>query len=165
MNIQPLQVHASRAEELDALRKVARLFPEGTYMHDLFSNDLIEWVNQQMKVDFPPDVFGALNHTAELLHRSEGNAVQLGNEVESLKKVTARNIERLDREHAEEVQRLSGMLETSQHACDFYERQSQDNYDEAKRLQGEWGMCDAKLRNAEAEIMSLKAKLYDLMSK
>lgn len=165
MNIQPIPSAASKAEEMQALIKVAKLFQPGTYLHDLFTERLIDWVAEQLKNDFPPDVMDVLADRLERLNRSESNAVQLGNELESVKKVTARNIERLDRDHADTIQRMEVRLEQTSTNCQYFQDLAGTNWEQVQSLSNELHHTVTRLNEAEAEIVNLKVKLYDLMNK
>jgi hypothetical protein len=57
MNIQPITSIASKAEELALLQKCASLFSEGTYVHELLSKETIEWIEDQMRNDFPCNLY------------------------------------------------------------------------------------------------------------
>ena len=62
MNLQPIDSSASKQEEIDLLNKVAKLFGKGTYMADFFSEKLLGWVEEQLKNDFPPELYEAAAH-------------------------------------------------------------------------------------------------------
>lgn len=48
---------AGKAEELQALLKFAHHMPEGSYLSMLFTQDLLGWVEEKIRWDFPPDIY------------------------------------------------------------------------------------------------------------
>ena len=62
MNLQPIDGTASKQEEIDLLHKVAKLFGNGTYIHDFLSESTLGWVETQLKNDFPPELYEAMIH-------------------------------------------------------------------------------------------------------
>jgi hypothetical protein len=98
MNIKPVPTSASKAEEMTALRKVATVFEPGTYMADLFSPDLINWVEIQLSNDFPPDIFSILDSSAQNLSEAEQRARNLTDQIRAVTDDSVRKINRLEGE-------------------------------------------------------------------
>jgi hypothetical protein len=51
---------SSKQDEIQALTKIAAGLPSETYLHSLFSNDLVEWATYKILDDIAPDVFDHL---------------------------------------------------------------------------------------------------------
>jgi hypothetical protein len=48
----------TKQDEIDALRRFAAKWQPGSYLHSFFTDQLLQWVENQIKSDFPPDLYG-----------------------------------------------------------------------------------------------------------
>lgn len=149
---------SSKAEELEALTRLARVFKSGSYLYDFFTPDLLNWLAEQIKNDFVPDLMGYVKSaenearewhgkyiTAELHHAEEVSTLELEQKT-------------LNAEYLQSEKRLTYCQENA-------ERQAKELDDfgtaYAEALQREQQLkLDAE--RLQAEIVRLKAKLYDL---
>jgi len=51
---------SSKAEEIDALVRIAKAIPAGTYLRDFFTAQLVDWVAAEIRQDNTPDVIGRM---------------------------------------------------------------------------------------------------------
>lgn len=154
MNIKPVPSSASKADEMAALRKVATIFEPGTYLADLFSPALIEWVQTQLDNDFPPDIFSVIDSSAQNLMEAEQRARNLTDQLRAVTDDAVRKIEALNAE-------INLKVEFIDRVRDDREEWKEAYLTETERLTEE----RAKSASLENEVTKLKARLYDLMDK
>lgn len=143
---------SSKADECAALQDLAANVPAGTYLKDLFTPELVDWVCHQISVnDFPPDLYGAFEHertsnnaelTAAKASLSTANA-----QIESLTK-RAESLNETIQHQNTRIESLTDQLQASQ-------SRFEQMWDDQEALQRE-------LAEAETRIMQLKARLFDL---
>lgn len=144
----------TKQNEIDTLREFAAKQAHGSYLSMLFTRDMLDWCETQIRSDFPPDVYDRLlatgkangeihlrlDETARSLRRAEERAADLAATVEALRK-----------ELGEARQLLADM--------------------NTKRNELSYALQDAQLgaefeeQRLRAEIDRLKVKLFDLMDK
>ena len=148
--IPELNTTAFKADELAWLKKVAGLVEEGTYLSSLFTEQLVNWCENQMRNDFPCNLYALLEAAREnsRQHESHGKALEadLSSTRQALLKEGQR-IEWLKERREEERERNAQLLAAHQHRGD--------------ELDKTWDELQAK----DDEILHLKARLYDLMIK
>ena len=57
IRIKNINSQSSKQEEIDFINTFAEKIPRGTYLIDLFSDNLLTWIEQRIKSDFPPDIW------------------------------------------------------------------------------------------------------------
>ena len=145
----------SKAEEIAIIEKLHEFFKgSDTYLKSLFSDDFLGWVSQQIKNDFPPDLydwgFGAANKAQA--------------EIEKLKA----QLSLCQSLNKELLRQNESLAENAKIKCDIaekaHERMSQlhkDKVDLEMIINKKADAIDA----LEMDVIALKAKLYDLMNK
>jgi hypothetical protein len=88
--ITKLNTNSLKVEEIEALKEIADLLPDGTYLKSLFSTKLVEWAEQNILNDFPPDIMEAYTF--------------------SQKETEAAEIQNMLRQHETEVMQLKARL-------------------------------------------------------
>jgi len=138
----------AKAEEIVVLEKLQKIYSgTDTYLKDFFTDKLVGWVSQQIKNDFPPDLydwgFGVSQPLKEEIE-------DLKNTIEFWKKETeglAANV----KIQSERSDALTGTV------AQLYE----DKSDLEDIIDKKADAIDA----LEMEVVALKAKLYDLIAK
>lgn len=152
---------SSKQEELDGLTRLARVFKSGSYLYDFFTPDLLNWVAEQIKNDFVPDLMGYVKSAeaeARKWHAEFTNA-----EARHAEEVKTLELEQkaLDSEYVNSERRLKYCQENA-------DRQAKElddfgvAYSQSLTANSE---LKSEVKRLEAEIVSLKAKLYDLQNK
>lgn len=154
MNLNPVTSSASKAEELAALKKAAQLFQPGTYLHDLFTERFFDWIENQMRNDFPPDVYDVIDALQKEAAQANGARIQAETEAARTKKEAARESEtmttqnRLLNESLARLQRESleweSMYAEARHECESLRSQAAAAQDEITRLKAK--LYDAQMR-------------------
>lgn len=60
-----VSAESSKADEVNAIGKIAANMPSGSYLSSLFTQDLVDWVSEQIRWDFTPDLLGNMQHAIE----------------------------------------------------------------------------------------------------
>lgn len=152
--IKILTKSASKADEIKWIETVAGLVQTGTYLESFFQKDLVTWVCEQIKNDFPPEIWEYYRGEIE----ENGNARVAVQEMEtrlaSAKSANAQlneNYQKLQ----EQINGVSASLRTANEKIqelvtkNFYAEETHEKEIEAQA----------------AEIMKLKAMIFDLEHK
>jgi hypothetical protein len=148
-------------EEIDILTQLHKTFAGlgvgNSYLGDLFSKKLVDWVTSQIRDDFPPDVMEWLDKESMLRDREE-----------EIRKLRGQIQELLDVEIAKRDQRIL-QLEN------WYEREKADHLARVKDLHEmnklysaattELDVAGKEISQLKQTIIELKAELYDWMGK
>ena len=140
----------SKAEEMAVMDKLYEIFRgTNTYLSGLFTEEFVAWVQGQIRNDFPPDAYGF------------GIAPQFNEEYENrIRDLTIENEEMAKRlEHQKNAIKILdsdvALLKKELQFSEVDKYAAVEKKDEAR----------AKAKALEAEVVQLKAKLYDLLSK
>lgn len=140
----------SKAEEMAVMDKLYEIFRgTNTYLSGLFTEEFVAWVQGQIRKDFPPDAYGF------------GIAPQFNEEYENrIRDLTIENEEMAKRlEHQKNAIKILdsdvALLKKELQFSEVDKYAAVEKKDEAR----------AKAKALEAEVVQLKAKLYDLLSK
>jgi uncharacterized protein YdcH (DUF465 family) len=142
---------SGKNEEIDALRALAAAIPDNTYLHDLFTPALVDWVAGQLQNDFPPDIYDLFEHekttnNAEA-QKARADLTTANAQIESLTRRAESLNETIQHQNAR-IESLTDQLQASQ-------SRFEQMWDDQENLQRE-------LSEAEQKIIILKAKLFDL---
>jgi hypothetical protein len=149
--VKTLNALSTKDDELTTLHKMAEQAGEQSYLASFFRPELLDWVEQMVKQDFPPDVWEHLLlaqvHNKTML--SDRAAFELG---------------------AKAIQAgLQRELKIAQHATDALRILHDGAEDRAEKFRRELGevrtnyiVALRNLNQAEAKLTELKARLYDL---
>lgn len=157
---------AGKAEEIAFITHLAEDVQPGTYLADLFTKNFVSWIVEQIRNDFTPDLYGALEHQHELnsqaelrcaaaIHEIDKSAKEHRYEAEALKKIISdRNV----------------LVEDLKNRIEFLEDQNVgfaelrialvSDCNESKR---ELAQAVADLAAANQKVLELKARMFDLM--
>lgn len=139
-----LSSNSSKDEEIEVLRTLVEVVPQGTYLAGLLSAELLNWFESNTRNDFPSDVM-------EHISFSEKNAQIL---------------EERNREMGKERDDLQAVVETKRKMIETLQGQLTNTISSLNREREEWGKYYSDLRsemqNAEAEIEALRDKVTAL---
>lgn len=156
--IDQLTSKATKAEEIAHLQAIAGTIGSGTYLNSLFSGPFMTWAAEQIKNDFPPDLFEYYKHEeAEALSARNGKA-QAEREAKALRDKLSLATKAYDQAGATAASTIQN-LQAIKHDYEGQIAELQTRLETAR---------EAAAANAEelnAQIVNLKAKLYDLMVK
>ena len=142
----------SKAEEMAVMDKLYEIFQgTNTYLSGLFTEEFVAWVQGQIRNDFPPDAYGF------------GIAPQFKKEEECENRIRDFTIENEDMAKRLEHQKNAIKILDSDVALLKKELQFSevDKYAAVEKKDE----ARAKVKALEAEVVQLKVKLYDLLSK
>lgn len=159
---------ASKAEEMDALikgiRRLANRFENGTYIHDLFSEHFLSWVEGQLRNDFPPDIMDALQAAVHAQSKAEAEVNRLNFTLQTANDNYARDMAVQSQLFQNEISTLRESLQHETERAEYFRKQSGEHYDELVATQQQADIVSGALDDAVKEITALKAKLYDLQN-
>lgn len=161
MNLNPVRSNASKSEELETLKKAAKLFEPGTYLHDLFTERFFDWIESSMKNDFPPDIYEVIETLQKDSARETSARIQAENNAAQTEKGLRRAIADIE----SQVKRSD---EESERQCNRLIQTEKDLTEERVTHQATRGQLAAAQRVIECredEILRLKAKLYDTQNR
>lgn len=158
----PLTKESSKQDEIVFLNAAADACPEGTYLHDFFTPNLVAWVEEMIRNDFPPDLHQVVL-TAHADHDRE--LAQARKVIEDLnKQLTSVNstVEALDKAvdcYKAEVTRLNERVTDLLNQA----RVREDEFDtERYEMRSVAGGLENELEAAHDRITALKVEVYDL---
>lgn len=155
MNLQPINGTASKQEEIDLLNKVAKLFGKGTYMADFLNEATLGWVESQLKDDFPPELYEALQSECNEHGKTLSKLLKVQQELEQeirLHGATASG-------YAGQVDRLAEEVKRLKEDRISYIDSMSSSIDEVRAERND---AEAKLMVAQTEVNRLKIEVYDL---
>lgn len=153
--------NSTRAEELQGLTKLSSVFKSGSYLYDFFTPDLFRWIERTIQDDLVPDLMGYVKSAEDEARTWHQKSVD--NERRAIAAEKALQDEKqaaIDFEKAAQAQltRLQEIVEKKNESIDHWSQTAHKNGQRVYELQ-------AELIKAQEEIITLKAKLYDLMEK
>jgi hypothetical protein len=167
MNIKPVPTTASKAEELDTLRKISEVFAAGTYLHDFFTLRLFSWIETQLKNDFAPDVFMLVDGARDAEMKANAEAHRAESALAAAQQDHRRQIEILEtalRERSKEIERWTNdsgyKAEQIARLCD----EATELYHQARDANAARAEAEAEHEQAAQEILRLKAQMFDMMT-
>lgn len=151
-----LKSTASKAEEIEHLEKFAASLEAGTYLASTFTPNLIGLITQNIRADVCPDLHEwIVMGDAELCRDKEAAEA----ENEELKARVAALQNDLEAEKLHNGGLIHDLREEVSYRTKQADRQAEDIYN----LQGMLAQKESENQALKAEIMRLKAKLYDLV--
>ncbi len=147
-----LKYDSTRAEEIAALVEVAENLAPGTYLADLFNKKLVDWAVAQIENDFPPDVMEHLAVDSRRGAEEAQKVSQLEAELAKTKKYWEQDAEN-----------LHGQIDQLTQRNEEHSGRIQGLYREVNELSEVRDSMQELVDRQAAEIVRLKAKLYDLM--
>lgn len=145
-----LSKDATKEQEIQFINKLAKTVEPGTYLSNLFTPKLITWVEQAIKNDFPPDLFEWYEKVCEELTDQRTETEAGYKQFASVKEQLDQAIQLVK----EKDERLTKSMQQTEDALQV----ANDRYNE-------WVKKDDEVTTLKAEIIHLKAKLYDLMAR
>lgn len=130
----------TKAQEISTLKSIAAGIAPGSYLADLFTPELIDWVADMIKADFPPDV---INH----LQCSQKQVTDLTNAIATERRMTGLAHDAL-KKSTEESGRLAGMVKNLEASNRRLERVAEERLEQIDAMR--------------EQIDAMKIKLYDL---
>ena len=150
----------SKQEDINTLAQTSNETPESSYLADLYTPEMVEWVIQQISCDFSPDLYAAYESETKL------NADLRQKLSDSRVKVQRKEESRV-REDAE-WQRANQQLKTRN--IDFQLRINAANdakweaENAAQQLRGAQEDLAETIEQQAEEMLKLKALLFDLQN-
>jgi predicted nucleic acid-binding Zn-ribbon protein len=161
---------STKAEEIDTLRSFARsVCGDGSYLSSLFSNALLNWVEAQIKNDFPPDIMDVLADASTKLQEASTINSQWSASFNSVTKklasceeqltnvsnIATDNLQKAFQERDATVTKLNEEITRWISNCDEVSHQRDEaQYDLRKAI--------AEKDRLIEKVCFLKAKLYDV---
>lgn len=110
--------YSYKADEVEALVACSTAAGKGSYLVDLFTPQLVDWVRQQINEDVSPDLFAAYMFQQERANELEGKYRTQSLQLDYLSRGLAFQKERADTLQRQEP-RLLEQLESLHHSNDF----------------------------------------------
>ena len=76
---------STKAEEIAAIRRLAWRCTSNTYLASLFTPDMMAWVEHQIEMDLPPDLFATLVHQEQSFREMRQDRDNAAKELEASK--------------------------------------------------------------------------------
>lgn len=168
----PVNGNTSKADEIALLYGFANLCQQGSYLNGLFSREFVTWVEENIKNDFPPDMFDHLKGAREEVSKYITALAATERRISEL--VTQRDqanekAREAKAQATELVESYRAMVAAKQAELDKFIGQAAEREAELIETGCELtAVIDAqrdKLTRLESEIVTLKAKMYDLLTK
>lgn len=150
--ITKLQNDPSKQQEIDFLNEIAESIPSDSYLKDLFTEQLVNWVERRVKEDTMPNLYEWFQKTV--------------NEVSDYEKVIRELNDQITKNEVVHQKQLEATKKMVTHFQELYNdavdagRQASQYYD---KLHVEFDKAEEKIATLENEIIRLKAKLFDMM--
>ena len=158
--IAKLADNPSKQDERDFLREVAAGVPECSYLASLFSADMIQWVEAQIRQDVSCDLWGSFDYAVK------DAAVRVNQEREQVRAAQAETGDCKRRYDALEkvLEAVRGKHEMAEEKAQLLHDRWQESQAEACAAQDRFYHATTEIDRLQGEIMALKAKLYDAMT-
>ncbi len=156
--IDQLTKKASKPEEIAHLQALAGTIEPGTYLDSLFSGPFMTWVAEQIKNDFPPDLFEYYKQEQVEATSARNGKAQAEREAEALRDKLKMATAAYDQAGATAASTIQN-LQAIKHDYEGQIAQLQTRLETAREA------AAANAEDLNAQIVNLKAKLYDLMVK
>lgn len=155
----PNLADATKQEEIDFLKLLASSLSENSYLRGLFSDRLIFWVSEQIKNDFPCDVWdlevarlmSELNQKAGELTLEKTDNQRLQNDLKREKEASAIHAEAA----AHRIEFLDNCLKSRDDQIEYLVQHEAELTSEAADLRSQLALATQK-------CLELKARIYDL---
>ena len=157
MNINPITSESTKAEEKDMLRKMRTLAGTGTYLADLFNDNFLAWADDCIKNDFPVDAMAVFETLKEDAAKAYSKKVEAKNEAARLTSEY--------RDLLAELEDVKGTARDLRKERDELKDKFFNASDKNTDLNIMLGKAENDLALAREELVQLKAKLYDYMTK
>jgi len=138
----------SKAEEIEIIEKLHAAFKgSDTYLASLFTDDFLGWVSNQIKNDFPPDVYG-FGINASTFLEVKIKSLKKEKTQNQFDKVELKKELSLKKEQIDNLDKIIGSRD---------ERMIADSEEKTQ--------LEEKIDKLQMENVTLKVKLYDLITK
>lgn len=142
---------ASKQEEIEWLQALAKSVQgKDLYLADLFTEKLVNWAAEAIRNDFPPNVMESLDTAWSEETKAHDDLKAAAREIEERKKGESEKLER--------ITLLENHLRNYDERIRDLTEQVQDRLEEANAMLNEKEVL-------EAEIIRLKARLFDLIDR
>lgn len=158
--IAKLETNPSKQAERDFLQEVAAGVPVDSYLASLFSADMIQWVEAQIRQDVSCDLWGSFDYAVK------DAAVQVDQVREQVKVAEAETGDCKRRYDALEqvLEAVRGKHEMAEEKAQLLHDRWQESLAEACAAQDRFYHATTEIDRLKDEIVGLKAKLYDAMT-
>jgi len=155
--------HLNKTLEIEILQNMSDAFKDtDTYLASLFTQELVNWATEQIRNDFPPDIFDFFRREEAAAHAQRQDANEaLTNEKMNVDDL-GKEVDRLKKEVKEAEQALD---EAKEETAAYAQEHMQDNIQSQKayeELATESTKLCQSLDTRDKEVLRLKAEVYDL---
>ena len=163
-NIALLTSKNSKQDEIDALKKMAEcagtIAGEDTYLAQLFSSKMVEWVERKIRDDMPADLFQVYEDQAEMTGQARIERSEFRRQVEA----GDHQISKLQEELAAVKKMAASAHDHQAEQISKLKIELEEQRKFGWEMKEETHTKERKIDALEDEIIiKLKAKLYDLM--
>ena len=158
--IAKLAENPSKQAERDFLREVAAGVPECSYLASLFSADMIQWVEAQIRQDVSCDLWGSFDYAVK------DAAVQVNQEREHMRAAQAEtgDCQRRHEAQGRVLEAVKDQLADAKADREQLETRWREMQTEACAAQDRFYHATTEIDRLQGEVVVLKAKLYDAMT-
>jgi hypothetical protein len=166
VSITGLDENPSKSDEVAVLERLVEMFIcKQWYLSLLFSKDLLEWFRGQVAQDVSCDLMGEFGFSRDQVMNAESRANTLKTDLESQAKIHDAKLSEFKRVYEDEISKLRNELDrTKEREAEYADELGKEH---VRNL-----FADCTIRQdrstidvLEVEIIRLKARLYDLMTK
>ena len=158
--IAKLADNPSKPEERDFLHEVAAGVPADSYLASLFSADMVQWVEAQIRQDVSCDLWGAFDYA---LKDAAAQVDRVRDEVKAAQ-AEAGDCKRRYDALEQVLEAVRGKHEMAEEKAQLLHDRWQESLAEACAAQDRFYHATTEIDRLKDEIVGLKAKLYDAMT-
>lgn len=151
-----LPPNASKIEEINFIKELAKELPVGSYLSQLLNPRLVEWVEQNIRKDYACDIIGEFEQSQRVLTEQTDRA-------DDAEEALAKAMERI------KAMVPVAVLTDCEAARNEFQRQAQSNEERAIKYSNDLTAAENKITELagrvgrrDHEILHLKAQIYDL---
>lgn len=148
---------ASKAEEIQWIETAAKLATanSGTHLADLFTGRMVTWVTEQIKNDFPPDLYG---HMIQADKDAAETSSKLRGEIDRLTAELSRHF----KQNKDVMDALQRETDAANELAETRRIQRDHEMERGKLLVADNDELVRNLEDANEEIRRLKLMIFDM---
>jgi len=159
MTLTKITAQSSKADEMAFIAAVAAQAPEGTYLSDLFSEQMLGWVNEQIKNDGCCDLYGTLENAWRETSQARSDVAKVQAELSTAK----RTEQQAARSFAEAARYNETCIKELQARIQSLELSIENVRNDRSKVQHDFNQLRAEHDEAQNEIRRLKATIFDML--
>lgn len=145
----------SKAEEISFFNEIAESIPQNSYLKDFFRREVISFVEEQIRNDFPADIWDWLNQEEKIKFYQK----DLDEKTKTIFSMTEQS-----NDYLAVIDSLKDQTQRQSSEIIDADTKIRNLSDQAQNLRFEIIGLESKICEKDLEIIKLKARLFDLMN-